>query len=169
MTLKHLWGVLGNMNDNTIWAAACLCDIAMPACKTKTEQGYAFRGHPHKGAYECIPLLKELGFSYDETREITALIEDHEILFDFKRLKGTFEEKIEKLDEKPYLDKLLLIGLCNALARNPESNRGNVKMCLDIMRRTHSRYYSDAKLYVEHITETVSWEDKNWYGVAVSA
>ena len=50
MTLKHLWGVLGNMNDNTIWAAACLCDIAMPACKTKTEQGYAFRGHPHKGA-----------------------------------------------------------------------------------------------------------------------
>ncbi len=166
-SLKHLFGVIGNVNDKALWTAMLLKDIAMPDCRVAIPNGYVFTGHAHKAAYESIALLKDLDFSYDETREIVSLIENHEIVTEIKRMSGTFYEKVEKLKEQyPELDKLMLMGLCDALARGC---RGTVKMCLDIMRRINSRYYRDAAMYIEHITETVSWEDKDWYGVPISA
>jgi poly(A) polymerase len=93
-------------------------DVGKPVTRTVTddEKGIRFYGHPAKGAALAREMMNHLKFANDEIRDVTALVDKHMRLGEYR--PDWTDASVKRLirDSGPYLDVLFTITRCDMAA-----------------------------------------------------
>lgn len=103
-----------------------LHDVGKPATRSVDARGVHFYEHQFVGARMARAALSRLRFTNDQIRDVTALVERHMRLGEYR--PGWSDAAVKRLirDLAPYTEELFLIARCDMAAMNPDVPKGDL-------------------------------------------